>query len=109
MYYYNKSLGGNIMKKRHQVTKLEKYEENKKGCNIFKYVSVATLAIQITLLSLELSVPAKNVKDIIVIILSSLFMPVSLSNLIDATVEKYYTQQKIDELKEQEENQSRSR
>ena len=97
------------MEKRHQVTNLEKYEENKKGCNILKYVSVAALAIQITLLSIELSVPAKNVKDIIVIILSSLFMPVSLSNLIDATVEKYYTQQKIDELKDQEENQSRSR
>ena len=77
------------MEKRHQVTKLEKYEENKKNCNVRQYVSVSSLAIGILVTSITISL--------------------STSNLIEAIVEKYNLQQKIDELKDQEENQSRSR
>ena len=97
------------MEKRHKVTNLEKYEKNKKFWNIIQYINVAIFAIQITLLSLELSVPYKNIRDIIALVLTSLFMPLSLSNLIEAIVQKYHIQQKIDEFEYQEENQSRSR
>ncbi len=95
------------MEKRHQVTKLEKYEENKKNCNVRQYVSVSSLAIGILVTSLNL--PAESVKDYIISILGSITISLSTSNLIEAIVEKYNLQQKIDELKDQEENQSRSR
>ena len=97
------------MEKRHQVTNLEKYEENKKNCNIFKYFDIAILALEVISLSFELSVPVKKIQDLIVIALNSLLLPINSSILIETIVEKNKWQQKIEELKEQEENQSRSR
>ena len=97
------------MEKRHKVTMLDVYVKEKKHCNVMKYLDVAALSIEITIISLLSSVPNKNVMEIMFIILSSLGASLNLTNLMELIVEKNKWQQKIDELKDQEENQSRSR
>ena len=74
------------MEKRHKVTMLDVYVKEKKRCNVMKYLDVAALSIEITIISLLSSVPNKNVMEIMFIILSSLGASLNLTNLMELKI-----------------------
>ena len=76
------------MEKRHKVTMLDVYVKEKKRCNVMKYLDVAALSIEITIISLLSSVPNKNVMEIMFIILNSLGASLNLTNLMELIVDK---------------------
>ena len=96
------------MEKRHQVTNLEKYEELHKEGKIESVIGSLISIIGLTCLGTILTKSAR-IEDCLKIFAASTGITAGLVNVVSGLVRTITAQQKIDELKDQEENQSRSR
>ncbi len=85
------------MEKRHQITKIEKYQKEIKYLNIAIYSSVVTLTLALPTLALQLN----SMHNVTTTILDSVIIPIASYNVLSSTIKKYYYQQKIDELEKQ--------